>query len=269
MGGTHTFSNERLPAQRTIQKSVSRFSLSLSTKKSCQGRKMSLQEKAYRYSSPKNKDRDTPRNLAQTLALISFAREKFLDKSREKKQVRFSAEAKKYDGIRVHDQILDDLVWKCVRSELSDLRSVALVFTNRKAKNRHLQEVLDLLINLVCRVQEGKGKAIPVLPHGGGRSLNVSAYYLQRLVNLTVMVKSLNEQFTAFMATNNKKRASPSCSRNSLENEDDVEKEEEEQDHHNSTLSDHDNNSTKPRHSKRARTDERAFNRRRMLTVET
>ena len=234
---------------------------------------MSLQA-AYKYSSPKNKDRQSgSRNLSQTLALISFAREKYLETPG--KRVRFSEDCKTYDGLRVHDQILDDLVWRCVKhNNLRDLRSVGLVFTNRKAKNKHLAYVLNLLADLVGRIQEAKGRAVPVLPHGGGRSLNVSAFYLQRLANLTMMVKALNEQFAAFVSgssSSSRKRASPSASSRSEEVAEDVEVEVEE------------GHNTRAHYPKRARTgvssaDEKqqrcssSMNerpRRRILTVET
>ena len=240
--------------------------------------KMSLQA-AYKYSSPKNKDRQSgSRNLSQTLALISFAREKYLETPG--KRVRFSEDCKTYDGLRVHDQILDDLVWRCVKhNNLRDLRSVGLVFTNRKAKNKHLAYVLNLLADLVGRIQEAKGRAVPVLPHGGGRSLNVSAFYLQRLANLTMMVKELNEQFAAFVSSgssssSSRKRASPSASSSSSRSEEvaeDGEAEGEEEEGHN----------THAHYPKRARTgvasaDEKqrctSMNerpRRRILTVET
>ena len=166
-------------------------------------------------------------------------------------------------------------------NDLRDLRSVGIVFTNRKAKNKHLAYVLNLLADLVCRVQEAEGRVVPVLPHGGGRSLNVSAFYLQRLANLTMMVKTLNEQFAAFVSAgsssdssgsssgSSRKRASPSSALSSTEKEvPDFEEESEKKDH----------NTTTTHYPKRARTgvsspnEKRTMNDRpcrRMLRVET
>mmetsp|Transcript_18755 Transcript_18755/g.33275 ORF Transcript_18755/g.33275 Transcript_18755/m.33275 type:complete len:225 (-) Transcript_18755:769-1443(-) len=121
-----------------------------------------------------------------------YKRESTLDK-RCKKKLNFAEGTKTWQGLRPDRHFLDDLIFQffVLGKQFSSVDVIKVIGFDSSL----IEGVNVLMIDLCNRIQEavavdgdGEDVGVPVLLHGGGRSMRVGSFHLEYLVSLQKVV---------------------------------------------------------------------------------